>query len=264
MGKYTKKAKRFFENTRERNGIKERKCSKCNKWKPETIEFFYMMNKSKPEKGFQAECIVCARERSKIRQRNKKEEYSEYWQQYYALKKKEYNDKRRIKRRNNEEMDNKLRRAREKKWMQEHPDKATKYNEKRQHKNHRITKNEWFSCKKYFNFECAYCGLPLDKHFRTYAGELQKIDFHKEHVNHNGTNDLTNCVSSCGSCNDQKWEFELDDWYNENNPNFTQERYDKIIQWLMEDCFEYIEEKKPNRFNNKINHNEFSVSCGKE
>ncbi len=44
-------------------------------------------------------------------------------------------------------------------------------------KKHRLSKQEWKSCKEYFNNECAYCGLPIEEHFRKYAGKLQKIDF---------------------------------------------------------------------------------------
>jgi len=37
------------------NGVVERKCSKCQEWKEEKNNF-YMMNKSKPEKGFHSKC----------------------------------------------------------------------------------------------------------------------------------------------------------------------------------------------------------------
>ena len=55
LGKYTKSSPKFFENIREINGIKERRCSNCQEWFPETTEYLYMINKKKPEKGFQAE-----------------------------------------------------------------------------------------------------------------------------------------------------------------------------------------------------------------
>jgi len=36
-------------------GIKEKQCTKCGEWFPETTEYFYMRNKSKPEKGYKSE-----------------------------------------------------------------------------------------------------------------------------------------------------------------------------------------------------------------
>lgn len=122
----------------------------------------------------------------------------------------------------------------------------------RRHKNHNMDKKEWISCKDYFKDDdgdwcCAYCGLKHKDHYRTYAGELQNIDLHKEHVVHNGENDLSNCVPSCQNCNSQKWEFSLDEWYNDSNPNFTQERYNKVMKWITEDYKLFVVEKRNKR-----------------
>ena len=76
-----------------------------------------------------------------------------------------------------------------------------------------------------------------------WRGELKNIDLHKEHVDHNGANDLSNCVPACQSCNSSKWEFDFNDWYCPNNPVFTQERYEKIVKWLEEDFLIYIKKK---------------------
>jgi len=32
---------------------------------------------------------------------------------------------------------------------------------KRYHKKHKISNKEWLDCKKYFNYQCAYCGISL-------------------------------------------------------------------------------------------------------
>lgn len=87
-------------------------------------------------------------------------------------------------------------------------------------------------CKQYFNYECAYCGLPLEEHYIIYAGNLILGDFHKEHVDHFGSNDLSNCVPACKSCNSSKHDFEFNKWYNTDNHKFNIERYNKIIKWL--------------------------------
>ena len=111
-------------------------------------------------------------------------------------------------------------------------------------KKHRLSKQEWKSCKEYFNNECAYCGLPIEEHFRKYAGKLQKIDFHKEHVIDDGRDDIKNCIPSCQICNSSKRESSLNTWYNQENPNYTRERYLKIYNWIRYDCKKYIEKKK--------------------
>lgn len=122
-----------------------------------------------------------------------------------------------------------------KEWQKNNPDKIRLYGEL--HRNHDITDQEWLMCKEYFNNECAYCGLHISEHFIKYAGELKHTDFHKEHVYHDGANDISNCVPSCKSCNSQKWIIPLEEWYSETNEKYTVERLHKINKWLNEDCF---------------------------
>lgn len=231
------KSKAWYINHRDINGFIERCCTICNEWLPETEEYFYLHNKSKPEKGFNAECKKCAIKRTKERTEKNHDEVLSYILDYQKGKGREKSLKRwsEYGKQNREHKNNNLR-----EWASRNPEKIKEYNENRQHKNHNITKTEWEACKEYFNYECAYCGLPIEEHYRTYAGELQKIDLHKEHVDHEGLNDLSNCIPSCGECNSEKWEKTLDGWYNENNLKFTQERYNKIIKWLEEDYKKYL------------------------
>ena len=126
-----------------------------------------------------------------------------------------------------------------KKFQLENPNKISQYNKNRLHKNHKINTKEWTSCKDYFKNEngewcCAYCGKLFKDHYRIYAGKLKKIDLHKEHVDDKGNNDLSNCVPACLNCNSSKHTYILEFWYNENHPNFTQARLDKINKWLDE------------------------------
>ncbi|RNB59424.1 hypothetical protein EDM57_04590 [Brevibacillus gelatini] len=69
-------------------------------------------------------------------------------------------------------------------------------------------------------------------------------DLHKEHVIHDGRNDLKNCVPSCRSCNSEKNTRTLNDWYNKNNPKYTYERYFRIYQWMRYDCLKFIKKKR--------------------
>lgn len=132
------------------------------------------------------------------------------------------------------------------KYYENNKEKFKTYGVNRRNKNHNITKQEWKDCKEYFNNECAYCGLTYEQHKKLY-----KEDLHKEHVVYDGLDDLSNCVPACKNCNSQKWEFELDYWYNKENPVFTEERYTKIIKWTEEDYSKYIKPQNPKRKYNK-------------
>jgi 5-methylcytosine-specific restriction endonuclease McrA len=124
-----------------------------------------------------------------------------------------------------------------KEYYKDNLSKFQEYNKDRRHKNHNITIKEWNACKNYFNNSCAYCSMTLEEHKIKY-----KEDLHKEHVIHNGENNLSNCIPSCKSCNSSKWEFTLEKWYNEKNGNYTIERLDKILKWLSDDYKKFIEQ----------------------
>lgn len=115
-----------------------------------------------------------------------------------------------------------------------------KANLKRQYKNHNINIIEWKNCKKYFDYECAYCGLHIDKHYVIRKGIPRIEDFQKEHFINNGANNLSNCIPSCKNCNSQKWKFEFDKWYSDKNVNYTEDRCNKILKWINDDYKKYI------------------------
>jgi hypothetical protein len=117
------------------------------------------------------------------------------------------------------------------KWQRKNMDRLVKdMSERLEHKAHEITNIEWKLCKEYFDNKCAYCGMTYENHKKIY-----KQDLHREHVDHNGSNKLDNCVPSCKICNSSKKDKEILDWYNENNFVFTQKRFDKILDWIEED-----------------------------
>lgn len=98
------------------------------------------------------------------------------------------------------------------------------------HKTHNITDEEWDSIKEYFNYQCAYCGISEIE-----SKIIHKQNLHKDHIYHDGNNDIDNCVPACRSCNTSKHDIYFNDWYNENNPKFNIERLDKIIKWATKD-----------------------------
>jgi biotin synthase-like enzyme len=123
-------------------------------------------------------------------------------------------------------------------WEQNNPDKLRQYGRNHRAKSHKITDIEWQDCKQYFNYECAYCGMTEEEHKEKYKQQL-----HKEHVIYNGANDLSNCVPSCRTCNSEKHTTDWNLWYNENNPKYSQQRYDKITKWLECDYKKYIKQQ---------------------
>ena len=118
-------------------------------------------------------------------------------------------------------------------WQRNNTDKLKEYGQ--QHRKHDITTKEWLSCKAYFNNECAYCGLTIDLH---------ETDLHKEHVHHDGVNDLSNCVPACKSCNSQQWVYDLDYWYKQRSGIFSESKYTKLLKWINEDHKQYISKIK--------------------
>ena len=244
----------YYEQTHEIiEGIPHKQCRICKNWFPDTDKYFYWRNKNKTEKGLTSECKICANKRT---QKRKKENAKEYKESQKKWRNKEnnrniLNERSKKWRKNNPER----KRVYFVNYQKMNPDKMAEYNKRRLHKNHKISKTEWENCKKYFNYECAYCGLSIREHYITYKGEIKLGDFHKEHAIHNGENNLSNCIPSCKSCNDQKWVYDLDEWYNPGNIKFVQERYDKIIKWLMEDHLNYIEEQRQKRKYKKRNIN---------
>lgn len=213
-------------------GIKEKQCTKCGKWFPETTEYFYMRNKNKPELGYTSECKKCLIKRSFEVTKKNPERRKQYLKKANAKPKRKQDLRDWTKKRRHN--------GYYKQYYLKNQNKFKKYNKRRRLKNHEISEEEWLACKKYFNNSCAYCGLPQEKHLIKRKGKIINIDLHKEHVDNQGSNYLNNCVPSCYICNSLKSTHTLDEFYNINNPNFTQERYNKIIQWITTDYKQFI------------------------
>jgi hypothetical protein len=220
----------YEQNHKYIDNIVHKLCSDCEKWYPITNEYFYK-NKSSSD-GYFPYCKNCTKNRSTKWQEDNYEQYQQGFlkRMREALKKpekKQYN--RQLARKQKESGYYKEYQLKNKDYFSEY------HRNRRMNKSHEISDYEWVKCKEYFNHTCAYCGLPENEHYIIYAGEEKKTDFHKEHVDHNGSNKIDNCVPACQMCNSSKWAFSLDEWYTQDNPNFTKERLDKIHKWLDED-----------------------------
>lgn len=212
-----------------------RQCTQCNEWKVESEEF-YLRNKSMPEKGYSPECKKCSSKRSREITLKNYDRVPGYFQKFNSKpERKQYLlELTRERRKNGKYYD----------WLNSRPDKKKKYLEN--HRDHDITTKEWISNKNFFKDKngelvCAYCGMTETEHKKKYKEQL-----HKEHVDHEGYNDVRNCVPSCKICNSSKKAFIMEEWFREQE-FFTEEKLAKIRLWCNEEYKKYIEDKPPYR-----------------
>jgi hypothetical protein len=206
---------------------------------PSTEEYFYP-NKSNGIDGLSPYCIKCSRKRALKYKNQHLEEYKirrKIYKEKNLEKEKEYN-------RNWNNNHKEIMKENNKQWQKNNKDKLKIYNKKAQNKEHTISKQEWEECKKYFNYKCAYCGFPLEDHYIKYRNEIRKSDFHKEHVQHDGAKDLSNCIPACRHCNVSKHTEDMEVWFRKQE-YFSGERLNKIYKWLNEDHKQYIKPPKP-------------------
>lgn len=215
--------------------VNKKLCNRCKEEKD--LSEFYSQKKISKKKGeyiyYHPECKECTKKASDKWSKENKDKRSisnaKYHKTDNGKEKKRLADERRKKR------------GWMLTWQRSNTDKIRNYNKNRvENKTHTITEKEWEECKKYFNHRCAYCGLPIEEHYKMWRGDLKYIDLHKEHIDHQGSNDLSNCVPSCQSCNSSKWIYDINEWYNENNENFSLERLERIHNWLNEDYKKYL------------------------
>jgi len=203
-------------------------CAVCNIYKPSTTEYFYKNDKNSTD-GLHNRCIKCEIIKAGQWIKNNPESFKKAYKNYMktdswrAYKKENY-----IKTKDLTIQ-----------WRKDHPEKTKQYIQN--HRNHDISTKEWKACQEYFNYVCAYCGKTLEQQYKQ-----NNHQFHKEHVDHEGYNDVRNCVPACTNCNSTKKEKTIEHLFNINIiSTFTQDRYDKIMLWCNEDYKQYIEEKPP-------------------
>ena len=200
-----------------------KQCTQCKETFPETSEYFYRTTNGE---GFSSWCKECRKLTSRERYKNNKEKLSRKGKEHYRKNKATYNKMNRAWNRKNSEKLSIIAKA----WRKNNKDKVKEYNQKYSNKKHSITPKQWNYCREYFNHKCAYCGMTEVEHKEKHNQQL-----HKEHVIHEGRNDIKNCVPSCRTCNSRKRRATLNEWYNTANPDYTRERYLKIYEWIRYD-----------------------------
>lgn len=201
-------------------------CSRCGEWLPCTDVYFYKNDKSFD--GLFPYCKKCNKQKVKLWQQNNPEKYKTLNDRFNANRSEKTKECFRLHGKKQRES------GYTKQYQQNNKDKIKQYNEKYSNKKHTISEKEWDSCKQYFNFQCAYCGI-LEEEAKQKYGQY----FHKEHVDCTGNNDLSNCVPACKGCNSHKWEYNMEEWYKKQD-FYSEEKLNKIHKWLNEDYKLYI------------------------
>jgi len=219
-----------YEDTHKNiNHTLHKMCLICEEWFPCTEEHFHKNKKNKTD-GLYPYCKPCARKKSI--------EWNHSNYERYRANVDRHKDDEITKQKHRRNAQRRKKNGLHQEWLDKNKDRQRMYGERRSIKNHNITDEEWDDCRQYFNFRCAYCGKTWEQN----KLETRK-DLHREHVDDEGANDLSNCVPACRNCNSYKWKFSLDEWYNEKNPVFNQERLEKILKWINEDYKKYIRNK---------------------
>jgi 5-methylcytosine-specific restriction endonuclease McrA len=86
-----------------------------------------------------------------------------------------------------------------------------------------ISKDQWIEMMEFFNWECAYSGIQLNKDNRS-------ID-HIIPLNNNGENNIWNCVPMLMNYNSSKNDSDWLEWYVQQD-FYNEERLNKIYKWI--------------------------------
>ena len=208
------------------DGVDHKICNRCEEWFPATKDYFYK-NKLNGVDGLFPYCKKCNIEKSIQHIYNNYDDFKAYLRDY---------DKQSwVRKQKTERQRTYVKNGGFRAWQGNNRDKISEYAKK--HQTHNITEYEWSMCKRYFNYKCAYCGLDVQK-----AKDIYNNYLHKEHVQHDGLNDLSNCVPACKQCNSEKGTFLLDEWYTEDNYKYNADRHNKVIKWLDTDYKKYLED----------------------
>lgn len=203
-------------------------------WFPCTSEYFYKTKANKTD-GLHPWCKQCSSRKSRKNQLENPERTATNKARWRQENADIQHERDRIwKAENKEYWDNY-----KAKWHMLNPGKQNMY--AKNHRNHDIAKLEWEKELKIFNHRCAYCGISEEENKLKYRERL-----HKDHVDHEGYNDLRNAVPACTLCNSHKWQYNIEEWYRQQE-FFGEERLRFIKWWTTEGYKDYIETKPPYR-----------------
>ena len=207
--------------------METKRCSHCKEIKPITEFTRDRRNKD----GLNRMCRSC----KKIYNDAQREKNKDYMKNYYAQHKNSRNPKNeepishaeymREWRKRHPEI-----RKREREYARDyrklHPEKNASYSAKYRatlaESSEKITASDFKSCLEFFNYECAYSGVPL--------GEKYHTD-HVIPVSKNGTNSIHNIVPCLPTINLLKATQDLDPWY-PTQSFYSESRHNRIKEWM--------------------------------
>ena len=100
-------------------------CTDCEEWMPETEEYFYLLNKQHPERGYTSKCKKCTIKRNMKHQKDNPEQFKKSYTKYNNSEK-----HKKIKRNFIEENKENIREY-QAEYQKNNPDKIKTYNETR-------------------------------------------------------------------------------------------------------------------------------------
>ena len=180
-----------------------KKCTKCGRWLVASNENFYKHKTGKY--GLEPKCKEC---RKKYLE-EKKEARAEYYKEY---------------RKKNKEATAKQK----KKYRQTPKGQISRANERarrrvrEQEQGNGITVEQWLECMGFFEFKCAYSGIPLSE-------ETRNLD-HIIPLAKGGEHEIWNLVPMYKYYNFSKRDKDLLTWYPKQD-FFDKERLAKIYEW---------------------------------
>jgi hypothetical protein len=231
---------KYNDYHKEINGKEYKKCTLHNEYFPNDSEWFicssdfFFVNKTNKTDGLYPYCKKCSSKKYMKWEKEHPEEYLAHnFRQNRRKEKIEARRKISQQRRENGYYDD---------YFELNPEKKKQYAEN--HRDHDITNAEWIANKNFFKNEngewvCAYCGMTEKEH-----KTIRREQLHKEHVEHNGYNDVRNCVPACYTCNSSKWQYDMETWYREQT-FFNEDNLAKIKLWCSNEYKKYIEDKPP-------------------
>ena len=205
-------------------------CDKCKIENPATPEYFNRDIKMKD--GLFNTCKECTKKKRRNHYQENKEHYIEYSKKYYQENKDRYREQAREYYQENKEHYAEYYQE-NKEWYREYyiiyhlenPEVNRLKNQRRRARMselpHTLTVEEWEDSLEYFDYSCAYCGVPED-------------NLQQEHiipVIKGGGYTADNIIPACGSCNASKHATDLEDWY-VSYEHYDEERLNKILDYI--------------------------------
>lgn len=225
----------YVEESNAKQGYKI--CTKCGKEIKATPEYFYRDGQTRD--GLSPQCKECrnaeilesypnfeARRKSyRVKNKEKLQEYrKKYYKEnidkikaHYEEHKHKYKIAKDIYYQNNKEKIKEQRRTYQKFYNA--TERGKEVQRKAQHRRrarqnkliYDFTPEQWEYAKSYFNFECAYCGMTEEEHYKEFNEQL-----HQEHfipVTENGNHTKDNIIPACRRCNGGKRNDNFYEWY---------------------------------------------------